>query len=114
MRPHARSGPGAHLAGEVAQGGTLDGLFLAGGFFAKFKKDRSTAPWEDRVADEVIRLTEEAPPDVTIAIPALQVELGSRLELTSRLMKEHGYRLRQVIPDSGTSWAASFMRLDDD
>lgn len=96
------------------EGGTLDGIFLAGAFFSKFKKGRYDAPWEERVVDEVIRLTEGCPGDVTIVIPALQIELGTRLELTSKLMKQHGYRLRQVIPDSGTTWAASFMRLDDD
>ncbi|MBW3594460.1 MAG: hypothetical protein KY391_02690 [Actinobacteria bacterium] len=89
-------------------------MFLTTGFFSKFKKNRSSASWEERIADDIIRLTEDRPGDVTIIIPALQSELGSRLEQTSRLMKERGYRLRQVIPDSGTTWAASFMRLDDD
>lgn len=92
----------------------MDGIFLATGFFARFKKNKGSAAWEEHVEDEVIRLTEAEPPDVTIIIPALQIELGSRLELTSKLMKEKGYRLRQVIPESGLSWAASFMRLDDD
>ena len=82
-------------------------------FFTRFKKARGGVAWEEKVEHEVIRLTETDPPDVTIIIPALQIELGSRLELTSKLMREKGYRLRQVIPDSGLTWAASFMRLDD-
>ena len=92
----------------------MDGIFLAAGFFSRFKKNQGGGAWEEQVEHEVIRLTEAEPPDVTIIIPALQVELGSRLELTSKLMKEKGYRLRQVIPESGLTWAASFMRLDDD
>ena len=81
-------------------------------FFSRFKK-RAGIAWEEKVEHEVIRLTEADPPDVTIIIPAHQIELGSRLELTSKLMREKGYRLRQVIPESGLTWAASFMRLDD-
>ena len=91
----------------------MDGIFLATGFFARFKKNQGSGAWEEKVEHEVIRLTEAEPTDVTIIIPALQIELGSRLELTSKLMKEKGYRLRQVIPDSGMTWAASFIRLDD-
>ena len=87
---------------------------IAGSFFSKLKKGRSGVPWEDTILDDVTRCTEQRPADVTIVIPALQTELGTRLELTSKLMKERGYRLRQVIPDSGTTWAASFMRLDHD
>ena len=82
-------------------------------FLSRFKKAKGGIAWEEKVEEEVIRLTEADPPDVTIIIPALQIELGTRLELTSKLMKEKGYRLRQVIPDSGLTWAASFMRLDD-
>jgi len=79
----------------------------------KLRKARTNGPWEDRITHEVIRLTEDRPEDVTIVIPAVHTELGTRLEVTGRLMKRHGYRLRQVIPDSGTTWAASFMLLDD-
>ena len=93
------------------EGGAAKGARVA--FFSKFRKNQDNSLWEEKVVDEVIRLTEDEPGDVTIIIPALQVELGTRLELTSRLMKEKGYRLRQVIPDSGVTWAASFMRLDD-
>ena len=64
------------------------------------------------VSGEIEGLTADRPPDVTLIIPAVQVELGRRLELTSRLMREKGYRLRQVSPDSGSTWAASFMRFD--
>lgn len=92
----------------------MDARSLAGSFFSKLKKGGSSALWEETIADEVHRCTEAGPPDVTIVIPALQTELGTRLELTSKLMKERGYRLRQVIPDSGTTWAASFMRLHHD
>ena len=92
----------------------MDGIFLAAGFFSRFKRSQGGGAWEEQVEHEVIRLTEAEPSDVTIIIPALQIELGSRLELTSKLMKEKGYRLRQVIPESGLTWAASFMRLDDD
>ncbi len=94
-------------------GAEVDGVFLATGFFSRLFNKKGAANWEERVEDEVIRLTEEEPPDVTIIIPALQVELGGRLEHTSKLMKQKGYRLRQVIPESGMTWAASFMRLDD-
>jgi len=91
----------------------LDPSSVAGAFFSRFKKDRSNAPWEEKVVTEVMRLTEACPGDVTICIPAHHADLGSRLELASKLMKQQGYRLRQVIPDSGTTWAASFMRVDD-
>ncbi len=80
----------------------------------RFRKNRATAPWEDKVAAEVTRLTEHSPRDVTIVIPAVEMDLGPRLEVASRLMKQRGYRLRQVIPDSGTRWSVSFMRRDDD
>ena len=92
----------------------MDGTFLAAGFFSRFKKNRGSGAWEDHVEHEIIRLTETEPPDVTIIIPALQIELGGRLEHTSKLMKQKGYRLRQVLPESGMTWAASFIRLDDD
>lgn len=91
----------------------MDGIGFAGTFFSKLKKGRSNAPWEETIHDEVELCTEERAPDVTIVIPAQQTELGTRLELTSKLMKARGYRLRQVIPESGATWAASFMRLDD-
>ena len=91
----------------------MDGTAFASGLFSRFKKGRGNQNWEETIDQEVDRATESRPNDVTIMIPAQQVELGRRLELTSRLMKEKGYRLRQVIPESGTTWAASFMRLDD-
>lgn len=91
----------------------MDGIFLAAGFFSRFKKSQGSGAWEDQVEHQIISLTEDEPTDVTIIIPALQIELGSRLELTSKLMKEKGYRLRQVIPESGMTWKASFIRLDD-
>jgi len=87
---------------------------LAGAFLNKLKKERFDGPWEEKVVEDVIRLTEDSPGDVTIVIPARHSELGGRLEVASKLMKRHGYRLRQVIPGSGTTWSASFMRLDDD
>ncbi len=90
----------------------MDGTFLASGLFARFKKNKSAAAWEAHIQEEIARLTESMPSDLTILIPALQIELGSRLEFASKLLKEKGYRLRQVIPDSGTTWAASFMRID--
>ena len=91
----------------------MDETTFASGLFSRFKKNRGNENWEDTIAQEVDRATSSRPSDVTIMIPAQQVELGRRLELTSRLMKEKGYRLRQVIPDSGMTWAASFMRLDE-
>ena len=86
---------------------------VLGGFLSRFKKGRSEPDWESTITDEVDRLVQARPPDVTVMIPALQVELGKRLELASRLMKERGYRLRQVVPESGMTWAASFMRMTD-
>jgi len=86
---------------------------FAGSSSSRFDDGRSGGPWEERVVDEVIRLTEDAPSDVTIVIPAHHSDLGAKLEKASRLMQEHGYRLRQVIADSGITWAASFIRLDD-
>ena len=82
------------------------------GFFSRFGHGKSRADWEARLEGVVERLTESSPPDVTIVVPARQAQLGTRLELVSRLMKTKGYRLRQVVPDSGTTWAASFMRRD--
>lgn len=95
------------------KGAILDGTFLAAGLFARLRRKRSDDDWEATVESEVERLTAARPPDVTIIVPAIQLELGHRLELLSRLMKGKGYRLRQVIPESGVTWAASFMRMDD-
>ncbi len=91
----------------------MDRPFVLLGFVSKVRKPRYGNKWEDRVEHEVSDLTESQPPDVTIVIPAAPADLGTRLEITSRLMKEKGYRLRQVVPMAGTTWAASFMRLDD-
>ena len=93
--------------------GKVDETKFASGLFSRFKKGKGSESWEETIDREVDRATDSRPSDVTILIPAQQVELGRRLELTSRLMKEKGYRLRQVIPESGMTWAASFMRMDD-
>lgn len=88
----------------------MDGPLVAS-LWSRFSKGRSDE-WEQAVVDEIERATAGSPPDVTITIPALQVELGKRLEFASGRMKEKGYRLRQVVPHSGVTWAASFMRVD--
>lgn len=91
----------------------MDGVFGAVGLFARLFGNKGAANWDERIVTDVIRLTEDEPSDVTIIIPALQVELGGRLDRASKLMREKGYRLRQVIPESGMTWSASFIRLDD-
>ena len=79
------------------------------GFFSRLGQAKTADDWRLQLDEKVERLTQSSPPDVTIVIPARQAELGARLELVSSLMKVKGYRLRQVVPESATKWAASFM-----
>ena len=82
-------------------------------FFSRFGKRQRVDEWDEALATQIETATEGDPADVTLIIPALQIELGKRLEQASRMMREKGYRLRQVSPDSSSTWAASFMRMED-
>ena len=82
-------------------------------FFSRFGKRQSVEEWEQTLATDIERAIKGEPADVRLIIPAHQTELGKRLELASRSMRQKGYRLRQVSPESSTTWAASFMKMED-
>jgi hypothetical protein len=89
----------------------MDGTLLLAGLWTRFRRGRSDEDWEEQVAAEVERVCATGARHVKLMIPALQTELGRRLEVATALMKEKGYRLHMVTPDSGLRWAAGYERV---
>lgn len=84
----------------------------AAGLWSKLRRGRGDDEWERNLATEIDRITASHPPEVKLLIPALQIELGRRLEAAAGLMKDRGYRLHMVTPEDGMMWAAGFERAD--
>jgi hypothetical protein len=90
----------------------MDGTPLLAGLWHRFRRGRNEGEWEQQVAAEVERVTATRDRHVKVMIPAMQSELGSRLEITTQLMKDKGYRLHMVTPEAGLMWAAGYERTD--
>jgi hypothetical protein len=90
----------------------MDGTLLAG-LLSRFRRGRNDGDWEEHVAAEVERVTATRAQHVKVNIPALQSELGHRLEFTTMLMKEKGYRLHMVTPEADLRWAAGYEKVPD-
>lgn len=84
----------------------------AAGLWSRLRRGRGEGEWEQNLATEIDRITAGDPPEAKLLIPALQIELGRRLETAAGLMKDRGYRLHMVIPKDGMMWAAGFERAD--
>lgn len=91
----------------------MDGTQLLAGLWHRFRRGRKEEGWEDEIVSEVERATAGGQQHVKLVIPALQSELGTRLELATGLMKEKGYRLHMVTPADGLKWAAGYEKVRD-
>jgi hypothetical protein len=91
----------------------MDGTPLLAGLWGRFRRGRNDDEWEQQIEAEVERVAATGEQHVKIMIPAMQSELGRRLEITTMLMKENGYRLHMVAPGPDLRWVAGFERVPE-
>jgi hypothetical protein len=89
----------------------MDGTPLLAGLIRRFRRGRNDGEWEQQIEAQVDRVTATGERHVKVLIPAMQSELGARLEITTMLMKEKGYRLHMVTPERDLMWAAGYEKV---
>jgi hypothetical protein len=92
----------------------MDGTLLLAGLWHRFRRGRNEDEWEEQIAAEVELVAATGEQHVKVMIPALQSELGHRLEIVTNLMKAKSYRLHMVTPDVDLMWAAGYEKVPED
>ncbi|MGH2806261.1 MAG: hypothetical protein ACRDKT_03200 [Actinomycetota bacterium] len=91
----------------------MDGTPFLAGLRRRFRRGRDDEGWEQEIVAQVERVAASGEQHVQVLIPAVQSELGRRLEVATRLMKDNGYRLHMVTPADDLKWAAGYEKVTD-